>query len=1801
MGSVSFHQVITKRSRSDIGLNDAMLAIPSARRCRPVLDMCGMLYVLASVSLGIYAMSLNYLYMENDLFWPKFRATGAQNVLIDLINDYLAHTSRVPSINMSIPSLALHKHYGNVQLPLSIYATYPRMVMYSELVAMDKSIVSLRQLDEKDVTNIMTQYCWVDFNRSWELAHTAKRQTRCLANDIDNGAMYLEAVLRNIHVQTWLDIYDELFTQSIGNALQESPEGRQWLHYIGQHTWFDVTDEVLVWTQQHLTRFALQWANYRQLGIVESITIENSLGLSASVRIKEMSPYLLGTMWTSSYMFDGLENDVWALGPNQSLVRNSNEFFENANPAAIEAYVVPFPLSEINQVVHDQLGPLGSIDLKYIAPPPCLLTLVHEFRTQLATILDSNARFTAAFHLIATQQVRPTPLQWTAESLEFYGGSPLCSANAATSFVQESFGFDYSCGDQRPLTVTMTPENILFVLGMLNPVAFDEACLLCHVAEVEACLLSSNSAQRVFQAFNNPHSVLNKANVIHQVGQKQLATMQFVGNSSGVFITSQRLVNDDVAWSAFGWMTIYDWALGQREAVSFQGDIQTLNLLSYAYAPEIVFASDSDVRPSLGIYLVSISIVGTFGLCGVVLLLLITRLQSRQLAGYNWFVFNRVVGIVWLGRPLLVIRALTAMICLSTAPVVLQPSATSTSFVYQPRGILDSMLLAGESGWLVYVLNDLLHWTTTDSVHGAYTICSSVLAWMLCVVLDTWYAPTIAASIDRQCVAHKLDYQIFCTSGYIQIGSVSRFHMLACIQVGSILVCIIVFRCGGRKQSRRFPSLALPGAAEAFLVEASNTLGQSNFDRTSCAMAGMLYLNLGGRQYIIDTNLWLALRADAYEFQADEHAILFPHAFSQQMVAKVNNGNLKSLLKIPSGRNLSSEETTLQLPKRLQARFKVISNRLWVLLGFASVVLSLFSNASYMFVLTNTEMANDFYWADFNSTGTHAYLANLFNKQLLVTRVKDIQLDSPVYGDMTQVYDSSNSLIPHSDMWARRELFRPTDALGDVISNLRIMDPCTMPWMFTQYCWLDFNQSWEMASTLRRQARCAVDSHNGAGYLEGVLRNMRDWHEWNRCWGASFEIGFAQTLRQSVKGIQWLDDTRSVITSIAGEIEFWHFRGIHEFQLQWQTYKTLGFRDSIFIKNALGVLHPLTLSDSRGKRHVHEQMSHKMYWSFAGDLWAVTTNETSICGRALIRNGAEFAFANASREQLLFENLTLLAPLTPGFASFQTAIGPFGAVDMKYVSCPDSLRQFFQATLNALTNLTYHDADAQSQFLVLPKKLYIGEAPDDWDASVSLLGGNILCGSDMPPWVATTATTMYGMFGVSAMCNNYFSEYFIPDKFTILVALLGFQHTHNVTGDDFTDFCAMDVYAEATCIDIYLSMQLFLTAYNSTFANLAPLAIAAQNDVLALDIVSAQYILNETTPQLYRMSFFNNRNRAWTFFSWCFMYDWAAASREVVSFQGDVDSITAISGYSVLRSIDPNPAEIPRDFSLLLTLVVQYVTVVFLFLAAWCVVYTMSSHGHIKGRNLLKMNRLVGLVWVGRPLLFIRSISALVVLHTSRLGLVRVGSSMTTFEPKTLAWYEVVLASSEMTWFVYILNDGGSCVTQHYTKYYAGKSCNLALAIAILWGAVFPIHHAARIERTCTAVDMDFELVCVSGVVEIGSAVRVGLSLALCGVCVVVCYLIEIITRKHVTVFDVPSFMLSSQAKYALDFTDWSLGGVYFVDKPTALMVGIISFESHGQLHLFDIKKWRCYTFRRSEAAALSSSARFRYAIPVLE
>ncbi|OQR93757.1 hypothetical protein ACHHYP_02287 [Achlya hypogyna] len=1721
-------------------------------------DVAGIFYVIASVAMSFVCVSLAEPYLQSDSFWPDFTPRNVSAVLSYAFNVQLTFTNVWNEL--LLPSLVL-----TPLDMLGVNSAYPRKLMYEELSTVATAIPALRRLDTTNVAFLSTQYCWADLDHRWAMAHTAVRQRRCETDYATNGAVYLEAILRNINISAWLTLSGAAFYEHVANPIGATPGGAAWVDAIAGHEMIAVTDEIALWTAHGLSYCRLSYSNRFQIGVEETISLGNSFITSVSaIAIKSISAADRTALVTSYYASTVLQYDFMAVGANESLVRNTPSFFGTVDATQIETFAVGLPLSLLYSVAHNEIGPLGSIDLYWVSPPPLLVAGIQAFRSAVLSVVQANPAMARAFAPISHLALTPVPPQWRNDSLVFYGGNPFCGYGLPLPFVQQSWGFGDVCAAQTQFTTELHGFNGLFAYAMLGDEAVGSACAL---TREKASCAAYVTALRASYAWL-PASVNVSIDATTATVVRRLAFMQYIGsaaNASDVTLQQQKLVEG--AFAFFGWAAVYDWVLNQRGVVSFQGDVQTLDLVSYYYIP-LAIDSSAPLVESWAQYLRY-----CMYLTSAILLLVGTVAIGIFFAfglptGAHWFVFNRITSSVWLNRGLLLLRSLVATICLSTAPTV--PTTTAygwTHFATEHRSLLASVILAGETTWTTYVVAEVLH-PVTGALTRRSAPWSAALSWLLVAALDVFGAIPAEASVQRSCYAVNMDYMIYCNSGHASIRSFAWMAFVGVINVGSVVLTLAVVRALRKPGPvvAVIPNLLLPPAAVAFYRYPHKASGAGLwFDPVTLAFCGIVQW----RGRLFDTKLWLPVRKS--DVRAQLAMVWLPHCIAQSAKAPV-----------------SQRRGTITWQRLIHRKFHAIT----LGAGFAYLLASLSGNIVYLSVVQQY-LANDYGWAGYNSTGVRAFLANVFNAQLLCTRHVALALESAALSDWKQRYNGSETTIVWSATMARRQLYDTSVSLPEIVQGLRDMNPCALPWMFTQYCWLDFGQMWAMASTASRQSRCQARASNAALYLESGLRNLNSWPAWEACWGSAFEIGFSRELRTTAAGLAWLQAVADNANDVAAEVLYWRKSNLTHFVLQWQNFKTVGIMDSISIFTALGMKYPVVLSALPGAMHLQQQTSMKMYWSFASDLWAVTANGSGIGGCRLLSNSPTFAFSNATPESLLITNLTLASPLTSGFTALRSAVGPFNAIDMVYLPPPRALIDLYQAFMAAISTLVFANATVQTAFISLPVAATMGGLPAAI-ANASSAGNDLLCGNDVPPSALKSSQGYTTFFGMNSMCHSFYNEYMFPSAPQVLFGILLAEP------QDVDALCALDVYATASCAANYKVMRAFVTTYRAVLPD-TTLTVAA---LTAADVLPriAFYLHSGSGTSLFTTPLLDAADRVWNYYGWCYYFAWAAGLRDVVAFSGDAGSLAVITARTRPLEMAPDAGEIPQSLAYLFQAVVQYITSVLIAVAALVAISALSQRGHVEGLNLFELNRIVGHVWIGRLFLTVRSVTAMWLLNTSTLQLAQVGVGTRFIAPR-LAWYKTILAGAESTWLVYVLNDLFSALAGPYTSYYAVKSALGAWIAVASWTAAAPQAYAAAIDRSCSYTDMDLGLTCHSGFVAIGDASRVVVAVLVCVGAVLSCYVLERVNRPNLPALAIPTQLLNAQSLYMLDLTDWVYNGEYFLDKTSALMAGILAVEVHRRLYVLDVKSWRCFSIAAFELdRRLTSNGaheRLSWAIPL--
>ncbi|OQR93327.1 hypothetical protein ACHHYP_02659 [Achlya hypogyna] len=1707
-----------------------------------LLRFVGVCYMILSVGTSIAALGILTSHLSNDFFWPAYDATAIGAIY----NQKLSLVSTEARVELASPVALLPKAAG------AINPAYPRLIMFQDLAIVGAAIAALRSLSPLAVLTLAAPYCWADFGKQWEMAYTEDRQARCAHREADNAAVYLEAVLRNIDLAAFIDVTQGKFKALILTPIAASgAAGETWVAALLAHEWSAPDVEEATWRSYQLSRFTLQFGNFNTIGIVETVDVVNVFGLRYAVPIKAMGGVSPALYWTTSNLYGLLYDDLYAIGFNQSLVRRTTNFWADIDPGQIEFYNNGSPLGVLALTLHNTLGRLGAIDAIWVPPPPSIVAAVGVLQAAVAAALSANVTFAQRNDALRSLVLTPKPRRWNDPAMRFAGGNLLCLNGEPRAYVQESLGFDDPCSAQLPLKINWDSLAGLFALQLLNTTS-TSFCDQCPGDQQAPCIAAFASTQRL-------QSLLPPTNISIPGELGAVSIVQYVyPNEAATSPEIQELPVLDPTWAFFGALALFDWATNVREVICLQGDKHTFTVISKAYEPLPQAPLPGPDALSTYLWVLSVTVTSCLTLVAAVIVLLSAQ---RCRGPRDLFFFNRIANSVWISRSAVFARGVAAVACLSTAQ--LEPAETSGAvalacLVVRPRAVLISAILAGEATWLLYGLQEVVApLYGRGSPRFAAPIATAV-AWGCVALLDTTVPVQARASLSRNCHVVSVDRAIACRSGVVAIGSAPRAAVIAAIFIASVIATIVGSWYASAKCLPRKAPTHLSWVTLAFATDASS------LDVASAVLSGLFECVHSGRAAMFDTKLWLFVQTHS-----------------------------------PGPASVLVRDAGTPSPRPPVSRPKLVAHWVCVLAGVGYLVATLTGNASYLGVLRSS-LANDFGWAGFNTSGMQRYLVNRFNFELLLALNGAVTLDSPARGDVGRWYNVSVTTALWYPSLARRQLFAPETPLTAVVSGLRSMDPCQLPWMFTQYCYLDLDKMWEMATTEQRQERCArAYATNGAVYLELPLRNVADWEAWTTCWGQSFDIAFARVLRSSKAGQGWLDTIISNTNTIDQEAAYWATRGIRSYALQWQNYKLTGMADSLAIQTALGSTYTLPLATFPVQSRLAMQTSMHMYWAFASDLWAVATNATSIGGLALLRSSASFAFANTTPAALLVANSTLASPLPPGIAPVADALGPFGAVDMVYLPCPPALVRLFGAFASATAALVFTSARAADAFVALPLKSYLGPLPMSLsrNASVRIVGGDILCGG-----VTAGAAPSYGMylaFGANNLCNWWYAEDMTPTAAHLLFALVAFNATRGLTGEDLDLFCDFDAFAEPTCASIYAAHAAFASAHEVAFAPLHEAALSAEASVRALGVGLVQFLqpVGSTAQNLYVVELLSTADRSWTFYSWALLYEWAAGRREVVAFEGDAGTLACLS--SATHAVRLQLADVASEVGYLFQACATYVTYVLMALAGAVGVYSVVCSGRIEGWNLFDFNRIVGHVWVGRPLLAVRSLTAVWLLNTTPLQLVAAPAGTRLVSPR-LPWFTTLLAASELTWLVYIANDLLSCVTQQYTRHYVTKSSLATYLIAVAYTFASPQAYAARLDRTCAFVNMDCGLRCTSGVIEIGRVSRLLTDGAIVVCSVMVTARWERWARPRLCDRALPAGLLSSAAFYNLQLDGWRFADQVYLDQASAVMAGLLTLYWNEWLYVFDVKLWRLHVkpSYRGELDLLSSR-RLHHAIPL--
>ncbi|KAF0692393.1 Aste57867_16524 [Aphanomyces stellatus] len=1183
--------------------------------------------------------------------------------------------------------------------------------------------------------------------------------------------------------------------------------------------------------------------------------------------------------------------------------------------------------------------------------------------------------------------------------------------------------------------------------------------------------------------------------------------MQFATTSSSSSLTSwtvltQPLVDDDTAWSFYGWLFVYDWVHGRRFVVSLEGDASTQVLVSAIAAPTLFPSTGGSglTHATRVIYYLSVYMSAVLAVVAVASLVVHAVNRASTDAGDNWFFFNRVAGSIWVGRPLLVNRALSAMLILSTAQVALDGS---THFVFAPRPWIDTLVVAGETTWLAYVIVDACHVIVAPGHTKAYAPWGTALAWSIIVVIELAAPIQPVGALRRECTSTNMDMAIACSGSVVQVGNLARLATLMGMQLGSLVVAAVgVYfwnqrrRHSGLSTQRQRHVLAI--ADEFFAVRESPTDAIWAMDPVSCVVAGLVPFKLGGTRYTFDVKFWVVV-PDTYSLGAMKRFV------SNAREVKVKH---RSSLLAPVGSFGPSHVSIRQAA----ATAAVAGGVLYTVAAIVGSILYI--------QVAKVNLANDLSWAKFSMAGTHTFLANLLNERL-VLGIDDtrLALDDGRYAMVGGDTGASSTVVSPANFGARLAASKLNTRLADVVAGLRRTDACLAPWIFTQYCYVDLGRQWELANSAARQARCAATMQpNGAVYLETILRNV-DYAVFRTCWGDAFDVAIGRELAQTAVGLSWLDALTTLRRAVADEVMTWQHHGITSFDVQWQNFKRVGLVNTYSIVNAYGGEYALTLQAQPMSFQLAKQTMFKMYWGFASDLFAVAaTNDTTMTtnlmhGRSLVRSSASFAFSpnGTTIAAVLMANGTIHTPLSQSLALVTSFLGPLGSIDLVFVPCPRAVTAAVAAILDATRLAVTSNTTAETTFVTssaaIPNGIY--PAPTAWVQSGFLaMGGSPLCAAESFQAAVPIGYAITQLFGFDSQCTVAIPPTSLAPTFqSTIAAVVLAQLGSSANTLQPADVCACDQADLVICVPALTSTIAFVSTYLNVAA-LAPVVDAASTAMAPLHVQFFQLgQLDAASPlAIFTHDVLDATDPAFDYYAWLFLYDWALGQREAVTFQGDVGTTTLLSEYLAPLNQAVNLAETPNSLAPYVRSIVNYVTGVMISLSLVALTYVAVARGRVEVLNLLELNRVGAIVWVGRPLLLARALTALSLLSTSTLQLVVQSSGLASFSVPTNAWYKTVLAANEVTWLAAVVNDVALVFTQEYTLYFITPNSILVWLITVATSFAAPVGHDLRLAKSCAFGQVDFDVVCASATLTIGYLPRLAL---LCGIvvgCTVVSY-----------------------------------------------------------------------------------------------
>ncbi|OQR85266.1 hypothetical protein THRCLA_10728 [Thraustotheca clavata] len=516
----------------------------------------------------------------------------------------------------------------------------------------------------------------------------------------------------------------------------------------------------------------------------------------------------------------------------------------------------------------------------YVQIPESLLQLYSKFQASLISTVAENITAQMEYTSITV----PTLLYGYPKELLFaqsVGGNILCgndlpSTPSAGDGMLTFFGTKNTCHCYFSDYIVPKLGEILFALLALNT---QEELSASDISEICSCdAIASSSCSRIYKrilSFGLSYTITLSPPLIKtaqdDMTDLNVQVVQFLttNSSNPIDLFVKQLVSpNDRVYSFYGWCMLYEWASGLRDVVTFEGDSGAITTISTRNDPWTISTLDDTMPQALSYLFQCCAQYVTSVLIGVATLIIAYALIHRgNLEGLNLFELNRIVGHVWIGRTFLIFRSITAMWLLNTNTLELEKIGFVTFSKSPPLAWYKNILAAGESTWLVYVLNDILSCITLQYT-SYYATKSALLVWFIVACWTLASPQQVYSVIDRTCNYINMDQGLICSSGYVQIGSLSRLLGVVGICFGSITLCYIIERLRQPQLSRLNIPTQLLNSQSYYLLDFTHWVhGDKYFlDATSALMAGIVTLHTPNYFYVLDVKSWRYFFVESSKF-----------------------------------------------------------------------------------------------------------------------------------------------------------------------------------------------------------------------------------------------------------------------------------------------------------------------------------------------------------------------------------------------------------------------------------------------------------------------------------------------------------------------------------------------------------------------------------------------------------------------------------------------------------------------------------------------------------------------------------------------------------------------------------------------------------------------------------------------------------------------------------------------------------------------------------------------------------------------